>query len=447
MEKNPVCEMLGIRYPVFQGGMAWIADAKLASAVSEAGGLGLIAAGVVGMATNVALNWEEIPNRVRETIGKIDLAVGAGLLAAGALLAFTGFNIPLGIGLMAAGLATGAAGVAINWDLITSNVTHVVETLGYILGGALLALGAVITFATPAFSPLGLGLMIAGAASLAGVAAVNWDYIAEKMRGTVGLITTIAGGALLAIGLVLVFTGVGLPLGLGLILAGGAALGVGATNYDWNALLDKIRGAWEGIKNWFNTNVAQYLKGSYWQAKINEAFGKISFPHINLPHFHLEWEQAPGAIASALDFFGLPASIPHIAVDWYARGGIVDGATLIGAGEDGKEAVVPLERHTEWIRMVADALVDRITSNNRLADFISGMPMPALVSGQVVPPRALSNSGSVFTDGDIQRLVSGLTAALSGDGGFGETTVKLYLDGRQIAENVSKHQRQMERGR
>ncbi len=44
MEKNPVCEMLGIRYPVFQGGMAWIADAELAAAVSNAGGLGLIAA-------------------------------------------------------------------------------------------------------------------------------------------------------------------------------------------------------------------------------------------------------------------------------------------------------------------------------------------------------------------------------------------------------------------
>ena len=37
--------MLGIDYPVFQGGMAWIADAKLAAAVSEAGGLGIIAAG------------------------------------------------------------------------------------------------------------------------------------------------------------------------------------------------------------------------------------------------------------------------------------------------------------------------------------------------------------------------------------------------------------------
>ncbi len=39
---NRVCEMLGIKYPVLQGGMAWIADASLAAAVSEAGGLGLI---------------------------------------------------------------------------------------------------------------------------------------------------------------------------------------------------------------------------------------------------------------------------------------------------------------------------------------------------------------------------------------------------------------------
>ena len=41
---NPVCAVLGIDYPVLQGGMAWIADAQLASAVSNAGGLGLIAA-------------------------------------------------------------------------------------------------------------------------------------------------------------------------------------------------------------------------------------------------------------------------------------------------------------------------------------------------------------------------------------------------------------------
>ena len=45
MIKSKICELLGIQYPVFQGGMAWIADGKLAAAVSEGGGLGIIAAG------------------------------------------------------------------------------------------------------------------------------------------------------------------------------------------------------------------------------------------------------------------------------------------------------------------------------------------------------------------------------------------------------------------
>lgn len=45
MIQSKICEIFGIRYPVFQGGMAWIADGKLAAAVSEGGGLGIIAAG------------------------------------------------------------------------------------------------------------------------------------------------------------------------------------------------------------------------------------------------------------------------------------------------------------------------------------------------------------------------------------------------------------------
>lgn len=43
--KNRLCELLGIEYPVIQGGMAWVATAELAAAVSNGGGLGLIAAG------------------------------------------------------------------------------------------------------------------------------------------------------------------------------------------------------------------------------------------------------------------------------------------------------------------------------------------------------------------------------------------------------------------
>ena len=45
MIQSRLCELLGIQYPVLQGGMAWIADAVLAAAVSNGGGLGIIAAG------------------------------------------------------------------------------------------------------------------------------------------------------------------------------------------------------------------------------------------------------------------------------------------------------------------------------------------------------------------------------------------------------------------
>ena len=43
--KTKLTELLGIEYPIIQGGMAWVAEHKLAAAVSEAGGIGLIGAG------------------------------------------------------------------------------------------------------------------------------------------------------------------------------------------------------------------------------------------------------------------------------------------------------------------------------------------------------------------------------------------------------------------
>jgi enoyl-[acyl-carrier protein] reductase II len=42
MKKNRICSLLGIDYPILQGGMLWIANAELAAAVSEAGGFGIV---------------------------------------------------------------------------------------------------------------------------------------------------------------------------------------------------------------------------------------------------------------------------------------------------------------------------------------------------------------------------------------------------------------------
>jgi len=58
MIRTPLCDLLGIEHPVLQGGMAWIADASLAAAVSEAGGLGVIAA------MNADANW--LRGQIRE---------------------------------------------------------------------------------------------------------------------------------------------------------------------------------------------------------------------------------------------------------------------------------------------------------------------------------------------------------------------------------------------
>lgn len=77
---------------------------------------------------------------------------------------------------------------------------------------------------------------------------------------------------------------------------------------------------------------------------------KIQWPHIPLPHFSISGSANP------LDW--LKGGLPKISVDWYAKGGIVNGATLIGAGEKGPEAIVPLTAPN--LAPFADAVAEAI---------------------------------------------------------------------------------------
>lgn len=70
--------------------------------------------------------------------------------------------------------------------------------------------------------------------------------------------------------------------------------------------------------------------------------------NIKLPH--IKWKSRDLRIG------GSTISIPDFSVDWYAKGGVFDRASLIGVGENGREAVVPLERNTGWISRVAAEL-------------------------------------------------------------------------------------------
>lgn len=408
-------------------------------------GLGMIVAGLA-MKYNVAMNWDALPENMRKTITLIDVLLGVALLAIGAILTFSSpAHLALGIGLMAAGAVMLGSAAALNWDTISGFIQENITTILVVLGAALLVVGAILAFASPAHIALGIGLMAAGAIALGSAVAINWDAIAGFISNNISDILLVLGAALLVIGAILTFACPALmPLGIGLMVAGGLSLFAGGMlSIDWDSIPNKLQSVktkistkLEGIKSDFKAGLD----------KVKEWWDGLSFPefHIPAPHFEWTYTQAEGLIAKALEFVGLPATIPHLHISWYARGGIVDGPTLLGAGEAGKEAVVPLERNTEWIDMVARGIIDRLTKSHEFTDAITDAMLPAIVRGQVVPPRALSGGGSMFTDGDIQKLVNGIAEALSNDS-EGQT-IKLYLDGRQIAETVTRHQRQMARG-
>ena len=67
--RNKICEILGIEKPVIQGPMVWLTDAKLAAAVSEAGGLGSL--GPNAGQTIVTRDADETAERMREEIRKV----------------------------------------------------------------------------------------------------------------------------------------------------------------------------------------------------------------------------------------------------------------------------------------------------------------------------------------------------------------------------------------
>lgn len=95
--------------------------------------------------------------------------------------------------------------------------------------------------------------------------------------------------------------------------------------------------------------------------------GKI-FSGIKLPHFNISGGEAPWGI-------GGKGTRPSIGIDWYARGGVFDkGATLVGLGENGAEAIVPLENNTKWINRVVKEVLNQLNAaKNALQVNVNGM--------------------------------------------------------------------------
>jgi hypothetical protein len=161
--------------------------------------------------------------------------------------------------------------------------------------------------------------MAVGAASLGTAAALNWDGIVTSMRGTLGKITAMIGGAAMVIGLILLFTGVGTALGLGLLLGGAASLGT-AVAFNWDSLWGNIKTAWNNLLAWWEGLTLPELK-------------------IKMPHFTWDTKDATGTLKTVMEFLNIPAKIPSLNVKWYGNGGLPPEGQMFVAREAGPELV------------------------------------------------------------------------------------------------------------
>ena len=208
--------------------------------------------------------------------------------------------------------------------VLASSIGSIIGLVGMVgpaIGGVVAALGPVI--------------LIIGAVVAAGVLLYkNWDTIKAKA---------------LAIKASLIATWNNIKAK---VVATVTALKTNLTNA-WNSIKSTVTTAWNSIKEKITapiTAAKEKVKAiidkikSYFPFKV----GKI-ISGLKLPHFKLTGK-----------FSLTPPSVPKLSVDWYKTGGIFDAPSVIGVGEAGPEAVVPLDKF--WKKL--DNMQTGVTQNN-----------------------------------------------------------------------------------
>lgn len=188
----------------------------------------------------IKANWDSaMIDPVQKVVNTVLGILAPAQMAIGAILAFSGASLPLGIALMAVGAVELASIAALNWSGLSSNVKSVISTIAAFAGGALLALGVVLAL-TGVMLPLGIALIAAGAIALVTSVALNWNKVKDGTSGVLGTILSTASKALLPLGIILALTGVALPLGIALIAVGAISL-VAQKKLNWDSIGDKIK--------------------------------------------------------------------------------------------------------------------------------------------------------------------------------------------------------------
>lgn len=211
-------------------------------------GLGLIAAGAFLFGTSEAVQSSGFVKDLLTGEFSDLISLGAVLmLAVGLLLTFSGGNVFLGVGLLAEGATILGASLAANWNTVQEMLQGPLGWAAGLTGAALVTIGLLMVCSGVAV-PIGLGLIAAGAIALVSAATANWDSIKELLQGPLGMAAWLTGVALLSIGLLMVCSGVGIGFGLALMVAGVGAIAASMAA-NWDSIKEPILGALNGIWN------------------------------------------------------------------------------------------------------------------------------------------------------------------------------------------------------
>lgn len=323
----------------------------LGGVVGKGVAIGMIIAGASLIVSAVATKAAFSPNDIKGWLSTILGIASGALLALGIILCMVG-STPLGVGMIIAGSVALVSAVALNFNEVTDKITGWVAVIMAIAGGALLVLGIVLT-ASGANLALGIALIAVGAIALVTPIALNWNVLVDKLKGPIGLITALVGAAVLVLGIILTCTG-NFALGIPLLVAGAAAL-VTPIAVNWDGIVDKVKEIWNKIKQFWNTYIAPIFTAQWWADLGKRALnGLIGIVETGLNYLIEKINAFIGGISKVTsavgDVIGADWSIPKIPkvkIPRLARGAVIppnrEFLAVLGDQKNGTNIEAPAE--------------------------------------------------------------------------------------------------------
>lgn len=369
-------------------------------------GVGLIVYGAaqLGVAIYEISQFDVSP--IESTINTIQGVAAGAMLALGFFLLYFKVNMPLAISLIAGGALLVVDEI---FDIVEGGVKPEISAwingIMLILEGASVVIG-IILLMTKVNIPLGITLLATGAATLTKEAAtdVKWDGVFKSIKTAFeSVVDWIAKYGTLAVGILLVMSGISAPLGFALIADGAGSLGTGQASIPGSFIFNIIKQTWEEIKRYWNENIDYIWTFKFW--------------------FDLAKIAGNGLIAGFEGIINGIIKAFETMINW-----IVDSLNKISFD-------VP-----DWVPLIGG---QKFGFDISRANF-GRLTIPRLAQGAVIPPNRefLAVLGDQRQGTNIEAplatMVEAFQMALDSRGGYngGNTEVVLEIDGRELGRAV-----------